>query len=69
MVYNRASVSDYDAWETVYGNKGWGSDKLIPLLKKVNSVFIPFEMPRIPLSGRDVPRGSRERHAWNFRAD
>ncbi len=35
MVYNRASSSDYDAWETLYGNKGWGSDKLIPLLKKV----------------------------------
>jgi len=35
MVYNRASSSDYDAWETLYGNKGWGSGTLIPLLKKV----------------------------------
>jgi alcohol oxidase len=39
MVYNRASASDYDAWETIYGNVGWGSDKLIPLLKKVIRIF------------------------------
>ena len=37
MVYTRAAGSDYDDWENVYGNKGWGSDKLIPLLKKVGS--------------------------------
>jgi len=44
MVYNRASSSDYDAWETLYGNKGWGSDTLIPLLKKV----IPAILVLIP---------------------
>ncbi|KAF9533902.1 alcohol oxidase AOX1 [Crepidotus variabilis] len=33
-VYTRAAASDYDDWESVYGNKGWGSDKLIPLIKK-----------------------------------
>src|SRR5258708_5892940 len=40
MVYNRASASDYDAWDTTYGNRGWGSDKLIPLLKKVNFMVL-----------------------------
>jgi alcohol oxidase len=44
MVYNRAPPSDYDAWENIYGNKGWGSDKLIPLLKKVVSWIIPSNL-------------------------
>ena len=35
LVYTRAAASDYDDWENVYGNKGWGSEHLIPLLKKV----------------------------------
>jgi hypothetical protein len=35
MMYTRASASDYDDWEAVYGNHGWGSKDLIPLLKKV----------------------------------
>ena len=35
MFYTRAAASDYDDWENVYGNKGWGSKHLIPLLKKV----------------------------------
>jgi choline dehydrogenase-like flavoprotein len=35
MVYCRAAASDYDDWETVHGNKGWGSKSLIPLLRKV----------------------------------
>ena len=35
MMYARPSASDYDDWETVYGNPGWGSKDLIPLLKKV----------------------------------
>ena len=34
-LYARASRSDYDDWETVYGNAGWGSKDLIPLLEKV----------------------------------
>ncbi|KAI0310619.1 alcohol oxidase-like protein [Amylostereum chailletii] len=34
MTYTRASASDYDAWETVYKNPGWGSKDLIPLLEK-----------------------------------
>ncbi|CCM05910.1 uncharacterized protein FIBRA_08148 [Fibroporia radiculosa] len=34
MMYTRPSPSDYDDWETVYGNPGWSSKDLIPLLKK-----------------------------------
>ncbi|KAF9478332.1 FAD/NAD(P)-binding domain-containing protein [Pholiota conissans] len=37
MVYNRAPASDYNDWENVYGNKGWGSSSLIPLLKKAET--------------------------------
>lgn len=33
MVYTRASASDYDDWETIHGNRGWGSDSLVPLLQ------------------------------------
>ncbi|KAF8150064.1 GMC oxidoreductase-domain-containing protein [Crassisporium funariophilum] len=36
-VYTRAAASDYDDWEKVYGNKGWSSDHLIPLLKKAET--------------------------------
>ena len=35
MMYTRAAASDYDDWESVYDNPGWGSKDLIPLLKKV----------------------------------
>ena len=38
LVYARAAASDYDDWENVYGNKGWGSKYLIPLLKKVRTL-------------------------------
>ncbi|PPQ64204.1 hypothetical protein CVT24_008622 [Panaeolus cyanescens] len=37
MVYTRASASDYDDWEQVHGNRGWGSDSLVPLLKKAET--------------------------------
>ena len=37
-MYTRAAASDYDDWENVYGNKGWGSKYLIPLLKKVRAL-------------------------------
>ncbi|EKM78832.1 hypothetical protein AGABI1DRAFT_114408 [Agaricus bisporus var. burnettii JB137-S8] len=36
-VYCRAAASDYDDWEAVYGNKGWGSKSLIPLLRKAET--------------------------------
>jgi alcohol oxidase len=39
-MYTRASASDYDDWETVHGNAGWGSADLLPLLKKVSVLVI-----------------------------
>jgi alcohol oxidase len=41
MMYARPSASDYDDWETVYRNPGWGSMDLIPLLRKVEAYQIP----------------------------
>ena len=38
VFYARAAASDYDDWENVYGNKGWSSKYLIPLLKKVRAL-------------------------------
>jgi hypothetical protein len=38
LVYTRASASDYDDWKTVYENPGWGSNDLIPLLRKVSAL-------------------------------
>ena len=38
MMYTRASASDYDDWKTVYENPGWGSNDLIPLLRKVGAI-------------------------------
>jgi alcohol oxidase len=38
MMYTRASASDYDDWKTVYENPGWGSNDLIPLLRKVDAL-------------------------------
>jgi alcohol oxidase len=35
MMYTRASASDYDDWATVHQNADWGSQDLLPLLKKV----------------------------------
>jgi len=60
MAYNRASASDYDYWETTFGNRGWGSDKLIPLLKKV--VFVVYQnlYTELPLSGRDLSRSNHK---------
>ncbi|KIJ66955.1 GMC oxidoreductase [Hydnomerulius pinastri MD-312] len=36
-MYTRAAASDYDDWETVHGNTGWGSKDLVPLLKKTET--------------------------------
>ncbi|KAH9174550.1 alcohol oxidase-like protein [Lactarius sanguifluus] len=41
MVYARPSASDYDDWETVYQNPGWGSKDLIPLLRKTETYQVP----------------------------
>ncbi|KAJ7263563.1 alcohol oxidase-like protein [Mycena haematopus] len=40
MLYNRPSASDYDDWETKYGNQGWGSKNIIPLLQKAETYDI-----------------------------
>ncbi|KAF8910562.1 glucose-methanol-choline oxidoreductase [Gymnopilus junonius] len=37
VMYMRPVPSDYDDWETIYGNKGWSSKELIPLLKKAET--------------------------------
>ncbi|KAH8989703.1 alcohol oxidase-like protein [Lactarius akahatsu] len=41
MMYTRPSASDFDDWETVYQNPGWGSKDLIPLLKKIETYQVP----------------------------
>ena len=38
MQYARASASDYDDWKIIHENPGWGSDGLVPLLRKVSWV-------------------------------
>ena len=40
MMYTRGSASDYDDWEKVYGNEGWGYNDLLPLLRKVSSTIM-----------------------------
>ncbi|KAH9013882.1 alcohol oxidase-like protein [Lactarius pseudohatsudake] len=41
MMYTRPSASDYDDWETVYQNPGWGSKDLVPLLRKIETYQAP----------------------------
>ncbi|KAI9432496.1 alcohol oxidase-like protein [Lactarius indigo] len=41
MVYARPSASDYNDWEAVYKNPGWGSKDLIPLLRKIETYQVP----------------------------
>jgi alcohol oxidase len=49
MMYTRASASDYDEWKTKYQNPGWGSNDLIPLLRKVcNTLFCPTHIHLSP---------------------
>jgi len=54
MQYVRASASDYDDWKTVHGNPGWGSDDLIPLLRKVSWVVTAISGHFYPSSLRFV---------------
>ncbi|KAJ8519058.1 hypothetical protein ONZ45_g3963 [Pleurotus djamor] len=39
LMYTRAAASDYDDWENVYGNSGWGAKTLLPLLNKAESYY------------------------------
>ncbi|KAA1469916.1 alcohol oxidase-like protein [Dentipellis sp. KUC8613] len=36
-MYTRPSASDYDDWEIMYKNPGWGSKDLIPLIEKTET--------------------------------
>ncbi|KAH9174551.1 alcohol oxidase-like protein [Lactarius sanguifluus] len=54
MMYTRPSASDYDDWETVYQNPGWGSKYLVPLLKKIETYQAPGGGPT---HGSDGPLG------------
>ncbi|KAI0688211.1 alcohol oxidase-like protein [Cerioporus squamosus] len=44
-VYTRAAASDYDDWERVHGNRGWGSADLLPLLRKCETYEIAADKP------------------------
>ncbi|KNZ75224.1 Alcohol oxidase [Termitomyces sp. J132] len=44
-MYTRAAASDYDDWETVHGNHGWGTKHLIPLSKKAETYQVQGSLP------------------------
>ncbi|KAI0671024.1 alcohol oxidase-like protein [Trametes maxima] len=50
-MYTRASASDYDDWATVYGNRGWGSAELLPLLRKCETYQLQPGKPTHGYSG------------------
>ncbi|KAJ7770632.1 GMC oxidoreductase-domain-containing protein [Mycena metata] len=52
MMYNRPAASDFDAWETEFGNVGWSSKDLIPLLQKAETYEID---PKKSTHGSDGP--------------
>lgn len=51
MVYTRSSASDYDDWEIVHGNAGWGSKDLIPLAKDTETYQVSEGRPTHGYSG------------------
>ncbi|KAI0354316.1 alcohol oxidase-like protein [Trametes cingulata] len=51
-MYTRASASDYDDWANVYGNKGWSSADLLPLLRKCETYQV---QPGLPTHGYSGP--------------
>ncbi|TFK36631.1 alcohol oxidase-like protein [Crucibulum laeve] len=50
-MYTRAAASDYDDWETKFGNEGWSSRELIPLLKKTETYEVTPNLPTHGYSG------------------
>ncbi|KAJ7698865.1 GMC oxidoreductase-domain-containing protein [Mycena metata] len=52
LAYNRPAASDFDAWETEFGNVGWSSKDLILLLQKAETYEID---PKKPTHGSDGP--------------
>ena len=69
LFYTRAAASDYDDWENVYGNKGWGSKHLIPLLKKVRALRSTHEITMVIFIGRNIPTSYNELYSWKIRTD
>ncbi|KAH8979359.1 alcohol oxidase-like protein [Lactarius hatsudake] len=51
MMYTRPSASDYDDWETVYQNPGWGAKDLVPLLRKIETYQAPGGGPTHGIDG------------------
>lgn len=49
MMYNRAVASDFDDWEQVHKNPGWGAKDLVPLLKKVRKYPTELQRSREPI--------------------
>ncbi|KAJ7758036.1 alcohol oxidase [Mycena metata] len=52
MLYNRASASDYDDWDTEFNNTGWSSKTLIPLLEQAETYEVN---PKAPTHGASGP--------------
>ncbi|OSX62585.1 hypothetical protein POSPLADRAFT_1169270 [Postia placenta MAD-698-R-SB12] len=52
MMYTRASASDYDDWEKLYSNPGWGSADLLQYLKKAET---NQALPNKPTHGYEGP--------------
>lgn len=40
--YTRAAYSDFDVWRDKYGNPDWGFRDLLPYIKKVSVLIVPF---------------------------
>ena len=57
MLYARGAASDYDDWEAL-GNKGWGFNEVLPLIKKVNTSESHDEMTHNQL------RSSKRSHPY-----
>ncbi|KAJ7187783.1 GMC oxidoreductase-domain-containing protein [Mycena filopes] len=52
MLYNRPAASDFDDWQDEFGNKGWSSKDLIPLLEKAENYEID---PKLATHGSSGP--------------
>ncbi|KAI0776758.1 alcohol oxidase-like protein [Trametes elegans] len=50
-MYTRAAASDYDDWEKVYGNPGWTSADLLPLLRQCETYQLQPGKPTHGYSG------------------
>ncbi|RPD77156.1 alcohol oxidase-like protein [Lentinus tigrinus ALCF2SS1-7] len=50
-MYTRAAASDYDEWDTMYGNRGWNSEDLLPYLRKCETYEIEPGKPTHGYSG------------------